>query len=233
MNQEGIKRLMDGWRTHHENVDEHFCKKLSSGQDPQYLLLTCSDSRVDFNKLFNVKTQGRVFQVKNVAGLYSRDAKAAFTYALKHLKPEVIVILHHSNCGGYASLRQDSVEEEVVAHMYENRANRAVTHVESFLKKKELKVDDKKKARLIIEEGARIQAARMMGNLKNMRPEIYEEIKKHNICLVAAVYDIEADDIYLVPPSMEDGLDGMRKSITTCEPDEIAGMSDSISTYES
>ncbi|MCW8860835.1 MAG: carbonic anhydrase [Rhodospirillales bacterium] len=83
----------------------------AKGQKPKFLVIACSDSRVDPAILFNAEP-GELFVVRNVANLvppYQPDSNyhgtsAAMEFAVCDLKVQEIVILGHSQCGGINAL---------------------------------------------------------------------------------------------------------------------------------
>jgi len=84
-----------------------------AGQQPQAMLIACSDSRVDPAILLNTEP-GELFVVRNVANLvppYEPDGNyhgtsAALEFAVRDLQVKDIVVLGHSQCGGVAALRR-------------------------------------------------------------------------------------------------------------------------------
>lgn len=81
------------------------------GQNPETLIVACSDSRVDPQIIFNTGP-GELFVARNVAGLvppYQPDAhyhgtSAALEYAVRVLKVTRIVVLGHARCGGIQAM---------------------------------------------------------------------------------------------------------------------------------
>lgn len=86
---------------------------LAIGQEPQTMVITCSDSRVDPSMIFGA-APGELFIVRNVANLvppYAPDAayhgtSAAVEFAVRALKVKQIVVLGHAQCGGVKALLQ-------------------------------------------------------------------------------------------------------------------------------
>ena len=103
-------RLLDGYERFREGrsaSDEAFYARLDSdGQHPGLMVVSCSDSRVDPELIFDVEP-GEVFVVRNVAALVPPYASnvldgtaAAVEYAVGTLGVRQIVVLGHSRCGG-------------------------------------------------------------------------------------------------------------------------------------
>ncbi len=81
-----------------------------SGQRPETLVISCSDSRVDPQTVFGAGP-GELFVIRNVAGLvppYGPDenphgTSAALEFAVRVLNVRRIAVLGHVDCGGIAA----------------------------------------------------------------------------------------------------------------------------------
>jgi carbonic anhydrase len=91
--------LVDGNARFRANTDHTFLAKLSKGQQPFVAILTCSDSRVVPERIFNLNL-GDAFVVR-VAGNSVADpgALGSLEYAVEHLLVKAIVVLGHTGCG--------------------------------------------------------------------------------------------------------------------------------------
>ena len=82
-------------------VDENSSelKKYISGQNPKIAVLTCADSRVVPEFIFN-KNIGELFVVR-VAGNVAMDSSVitSLEYAVNHLNVSHLIILGHTHCG--------------------------------------------------------------------------------------------------------------------------------------
>jgi carbonic anhydrase len=87
--------------------DKQRYKQLAKGQSPEVFIISCADSRVEPNVIFQ-SDPGELFTVRNVANLippYCPDGKyhgtsAALEFAVTALKVSLILILGHTKCGG-------------------------------------------------------------------------------------------------------------------------------------
>lgn len=83
------------------------------GQQPETLVIACSDSRVDPQMIFDAGP-GQMFIVRNVANLvppYEPDSRyhgtsAAIEFAVRVLKVRHVVVMGHAQCGGVHALLQ-------------------------------------------------------------------------------------------------------------------------------
>jgi carbonic anhydrase len=113
--------LIDGYRRFRATGwPEHrrlFKELAARGQSPRALVITCSDSRLDPQLIFNT-APGEIFVIRNVAALvppYERDSayhgtSAALEFAVRVLKVEHIIVMGHAQCGGIGALLRGAGE---------------------------------------------------------------------------------------------------------------------------
>lgn len=83
-------------------ADKNYFEKLASGQQPDYLYIGCSDSRVPANEIMGLEP-GEVFVHRNVANLVNNidlNVMSVINYAVDHLHVKHIIVCGHYNCGG-------------------------------------------------------------------------------------------------------------------------------------
>ena len=69
-----------------------------NGQHPYALVITCSDSRVIPELIFN-KTFGELFVIRTAGNVINDGELATIEYAIEHLKIKLIIVLGHTHCG--------------------------------------------------------------------------------------------------------------------------------------
>ncbi len=82
--------------------DPDYFKNLSMGQNPDYLYIGCSDSRVSVEELMGAKP-GELFVHRNIGNIVvntDSNINAVVQYAVEHLKVKHIIICGHYECGG-------------------------------------------------------------------------------------------------------------------------------------
>ncbi|MDD2365928.1 MAG: carbonic anhydrase [Desulfuromonadaceae bacterium] len=93
---------------------------LTSAQDPKTVVITCSDSRVPPELIFN-KTLGDLFVIRVAGNVADTDELASIDYAVEHLKATKVIVLGHKKCG--------AVTAAVDAFILNNKLNTpAVAH---------------------------------------------------------------------------------------------------------
>ncbi len=99
-----------GWTPNHDRW-----AALREGQQPDIMIIACSDSRVDPSQIFDVDP-GEIFVVRNVAAMVPpfettpghHGVSAALEFAVQVLKVKEIVVMGHGMCGGCkAALTQE------------------------------------------------------------------------------------------------------------------------------
>ena len=113
-----LSHLIDGYRRFRETgwtprVERW--RALREGQQPEVMIIACSDSRVDPAQIFDVDP-GEIFVVRNVAALVPpfettpghHGVSAALEFAVQVLEVKEIVVMGHGMCGGCkAALTQE------------------------------------------------------------------------------------------------------------------------------
>ncbi len=89
-------------------VDSDYFEKLAEGQDPDFLYIGCSDSRVTAEELMGLKP-GEVFVHRNIANIVGNNdlnVMSVINYAVDNLKVKHIVVCGHYYCGGVKAAMQ-------------------------------------------------------------------------------------------------------------------------------
>lgn len=96
------------WVAEKKASNKDFFSKLAEGQNPDFLYIGCSDSRVTAEELMGAKP-GEVFIYRNIANVVSNSDLSAMTvidYAVTYLNVKHIVVCGHYNCGGVKAAMQ-------------------------------------------------------------------------------------------------------------------------------
>lgn len=100
-----LKNLFDqnkNWAQQIKKEDPDFFFNLSQQQNPQYLWIGCSDSRVPANQIVDV-LPGEIFVHRNIANLVvhtDMNCLSVIQYAVDVLQVKHIIICGHYGCGG-------------------------------------------------------------------------------------------------------------------------------------
>ena len=108
-----IKQVFENnklWIEEKLKVDKDYFTNLSKGQEPEFLYIGCSDSRVTAEDIMGVQP-GEVFVHRNIANLVNNvdlNVMSVINYAVRHLKVKHVVICGHYYCGGVKAAMQSS-----------------------------------------------------------------------------------------------------------------------------
>ena len=98
------KLLLDNkaWAKQQNETDPGFFKRLAAQQEPQFLWIGCSDSRVPADKITGTEP-GEIFVHRNIANLVVNtdiNLLSVLQYAVEVLKVEHVIVCGHYGCGG-------------------------------------------------------------------------------------------------------------------------------------
>ena len=98
------------WVTEKLAVDPDYFENLGKGQNPEFLYIGCSDSRVTAEELMGVQP-GEVFVHRNIANMVisiDLNVMSVLNYAVRHLNVNHIIVCGHYACGGVKAAMQSA-----------------------------------------------------------------------------------------------------------------------------
>ena len=105
----------------------HYHRLAEHGQNPEVMVISCADSRVDPEAIFSAEA-GDLFVIRNVANLvppyetkgWYHGVSAALEFAVLNLKVKHIVIMGHSGCGGIKAAVEQQAAKQTEAMFISN-----------------------------------------------------------------------------------------------------------------
>lgn len=98
------------WVHEKQQTNQEYFRHLAQGQNPDYLFIGCSDSRVTAEDLMGAEP-GDVFIHRNVANLVPNNDNSSASvveYAVGHLGVKHIIVCGHYLCGGIKAAMQSA-----------------------------------------------------------------------------------------------------------------------------
>lgn len=90
------------WAEEMHTDDPDFFNRLAEVQNPEFLWIGCSDSRVPASEITGTRP-GEIFAHRNIANLVINtdvNLLAVLAYAIDHLKVRHVIVCGHYGCGG-------------------------------------------------------------------------------------------------------------------------------------
>ncbi|MEL7088092.1 MAG: carbonic anhydrase, partial [Planctomycetota bacterium] len=102
--EDALKKLMDGnarfvaGEMMHPNLTADRRAELAQGQSPYAIIVSCSDSRVPPEQVFDAGP-GDLFVIRVAGNVVGDDAQASIEYAVAVLNSPLVVVMGHESCG--------------------------------------------------------------------------------------------------------------------------------------
>ena len=103
--EKSYSKLIEGnekWAAEKLDISPDYFKDLAKGQNPEFLWIGCSDSRVPANEITGTES-GEIFVHRNVANMVVHtdlNFLSVLQYAIEVLKVKHIIVCGHYGCGG-------------------------------------------------------------------------------------------------------------------------------------
>jgi carbonic anhydrase len=112
---EGNKRFYSQ-QAFHPHMDAATIINTSKGQKPMALVLTCSDSRVIPESIFDVGI-GDLFVIRLAGNIVESGVLGSIEYAINHLQITHIVVLGHTQCGAIKATTEMNAKEANIIYL--------------------------------------------------------------------------------------------------------------------
>lgn len=156
----------------------------SKGQYPFAAIISCLDSRVVAEDIFDVNN-GDVFNARVAGNIVNGDILGSFEFSTKVSGAKLIVVLGHTKCGAVKGACDDVELGNLTGLLA--KIEPAVESVGKSWTLGEKNSKNSAYVEAVGEENVRL----VMENIKKGSPILKEMIEKGDVLLVGAVYDIE------------------------------------------
>lgn len=176
---EGNRRFVEGRLTSFKDDLKMLKTKTAEKQEPFAALLSCADSRVPVELIFD-QNIGRLFVTRVAGNVASSEVIASLEYGVAVLGTKAIMVLGHAHCGAVkASIDAKAVPGQIsVLYRYIRPAvDRAGRNLEAAIK-----------------ANAQIQAA----VLRESSPVIADALKQDRLKVVAGYYDLATGNVSIL-----------------------------------
>ena len=164
-------------RPHQTAARQH---ALESGQTPHCTILTCADSRVPPEIIFD-KGLGDIFDVRVAGNTAGDDAVASLEYAAEHLHVPLIVVMGHTHCG--------AVSAAVEGGTLPGKLPGLIAELRPAVEESAHEPGDR------IENAVRDNVALVVKQLLAAKPVLSELVATGKLRIVGAVYSLETGKV--------------------------------------
>lgn len=184
----GNQRFVDN-KLANNDLGEMRRKELAEGQEPFAVVVTCSDSRVVPEHVFD-QGLGDIFVIRVAGNILDKAEIGSVEYAVDHLGSKVVVILGHESCGAVTT---------AVAKVEKPADTQTTENIDAFLdniepavvKAKETKLEGKE----LVEKTADINVEMAADQLAADSALVKKAVDESKVKIVGAKYHLSSGEI--------------------------------------
>ena len=164
-------------REKHPDSDKKRRKEMLNGQHPFVVILSCSDSRVPPELIFD-QGLGDIFEIRNAGNVLDEHIIGSIEYAVMHCGVKLVLIMGHQDCGAVAATLSGKYETKFIKSLEDS----IIPAVEDC-KEKGLEVNSDN-----------VVKAHVMQDIKELMEkdtELVNYMKENNVKIVPAYYHLD------------------------------------------
>lgn len=182
---EGNARYAAGAPTHPSCSQDRRTATATGGQHPYVTILSCSDSRVPVEILFD-KGLGEIFVVRVAGNVVDTDEAGSIEYGVDHLATPLMVVLGHTHCGAVTAVVQNAAVHGNIPPLVDN-IKPAVAAARA--KHPDLTGEP------LVEEAVKANIWQGISDLLRTSAVTRERVKDGRLKVVGALYDIDSGKV--------------------------------------
>lgn len=176
---EGNKRFVTG-KAINPDRDKKRREEIASAQHPFVVILTCSDSRVSPEVIFD-QGLGDIFEIRDAGNIVDNVVLGSIEYAVEHLHSPLVVVLGHERCGAVSAAVAGG---EIPGHI-----GAIVEEMKESVEKAKAKGGD------IIDNAVYENIDATVKKISESQPVIEELVKSGKVKVVGAYYDLDSGEV--------------------------------------
>ena len=181
----GNRRFVSGTAVHFQQDAQRRRDTATNGQNPFAVILTCADSRVSPEILFD-QGIGCLFVIRVAGNVAQTDEVATAEYGVGHLGARLIVVLGHTKCGAVTAVVEG-------AKVGPNLAQLVKPIVPAATRARKENPGSSGAPLIAAAIDANIEQA--MADIQRLSPDLTAAIEHGQACVVGALYDIETGEV--------------------------------------
>jgi carbonic anhydrase len=177
----GNDRFVADRETAHHFVEER--KALVAEQHPKAIVLSCSDSRVPPELLFD-QSLGDLFVVRSAGNVADTIGLASMEYAAEHLGSKVLIVLGHERCGAVTAAASGAKMPTANLQALVDEISPSLKDLKGLWEGKEL-----------IHRGIEANVDATAEEVLQRSPLLRERVEKGELVVIQAVYDLDSGHV--------------------------------------
>ncbi len=178
---DGNKRFVSGKTRAYSVV--HLRAKLASGQQPNVIVLSCSDSRVAPELVFD-QSLGDIFVVRTAGNVADPVALGSIEYAVDHIHSPLLVVMGHQKCGAVAAACSGDKMPSANLQAIVDKIDPAMIQAKTYAKSDEL-------IESTVKENVHQSAKDLLANSAIIR----DAVKSGKLTVVEAEYELGSGEV--------------------------------------
>jgi len=178
-------------------------KELQKGQHPFAIVVSCSDSRVPPELIFD-QGLGDIFVIRTAGNVIGDFELGSIEYAVEHLNTDLVVVLGHEKCGA-------------VGAFIEHKNDTSDDHIQSiinYIKSEEEEANLDENQTNYFDAAVRANVVHGVNYLKHSEPYLKELTNKKEILIVGAIYHLEDGKIEMLKENTVDPSISLAQNFT-------------------
>lgn len=165
-------------------------RDLSQGQHPVAAVVSCSDSRVPPELIFD-QGLGDLFVIRNAGNIVGDYEIGSLEYAIEHLEVPLVIILGHTKCGAIGAFVD---HEHDHSHHYSEYIQKIIDFIDAEEEEKALPRDLPD----FYEKAIEANVMHGIHELKNKVPNVNQLIEAKKLRVVGAIYDVDTGKVSIL-----------------------------------
>lgn len=192
---DGNERFARGQAEHPRQDTARAAETALDGQHPIATVLSCSDSRVPVEILFDCGI-GDAFTVRVAGNVADVDEIGSIEYGVDHLETPVLVVLGHSKCGAVTAVVTGAELHGLIPPLVENIRPAVEAARQNF---------PGREGADLVPEAIRANVWQTIDDICHNSPAVRNRLATGKLTIVGAVYDLESGRVDWLGPHPEQG----------------------------
>ena len=179
---EGNKRFAAA-QMNHPNASAQTREELTNGQHPFAVILSCSDSRVPPEIVFD-QGLGDLFVIRTAGEVVDDIALASIEYAVEHLGVKLVIVMGHQKCG--------AVDAAVKGGKLPSHLDKLINAIAPAVKSAKKQDGD------LLDNSVHENIRRVVQKLNSSKPVLEEFVHENKLEIEGAVYSFDTGKVVFI-----------------------------------